>query len=165
MKPDARPIAESLAVGVDPALAFEVFTVGMGTWWPVDSYSRAVSELAHEHVEVVRLEFQPRLGGAIIEHLSDGRQLPWGEVIDWDPPQRVVIAWKPHALPEPPTELEVTFRAGPSGTLVELQHRGWDRVSPGFLSEMYGLYERGWPGTLGRFVDVAEATSPGRSTP
>ena len=146
----------------DASAAFRVFTAEMGTWWPVESYSRAVSELADEQVSVVRLEFQPRLGGAIVEHLSDGRQLPWGEVVEWDPPHRLVISWKPHPLPEPPTELEVTFLPEPSGTLVEVEHRGWDHLSEGFRTAMYGLYARGWPTTLERFVEAAESTSMGR---
>jgi len=158
--PVAGSIRESVAVGVDPAVAFQLFTAGMGTWWPVESYSRAVSELAHDHVEVARLEFQPCLGGAIIEHVSDGRQLPWGEVIDWDPPYRVVVAWKPHSEPEPPTELEVTFLPAPPGTLVEVEHRGWERLSEGFRDDLKPVYERGWPTSLDRFVKAGGATGP-----
>ena len=149
-------IRRSLIVRADPKQTFAVFTEGMGRWWPVESYSRAVSELAHEKVEVARLEFQPRLGGAIIEHLRDGRMLPWGEVVEWRPPHRVVIAWKPHSEPEPPTEVDVTFGAHDGGTLVELEHRGWDRLSHGFGRTLYPIYERGWPTTLARFAAAAE---------
>jgi uncharacterized protein YndB with AHSA1/START domain len=152
---DDAPIRETVTVRVDPEPTFELFTAGMGDWWPVEGYSRAVSELADDHVSVTRLEFQPRLGGAILEHVSDGRVLPWGEVVGWDPPRRVVMAWRPHALPEPPTELEVTFTASPDGTVVQVEHRGWERLSDGFRAQMYDIYARGWPFTLGRFAEAA----------
>ncbi len=106
-----EPIRGTVTVRIDPARAFELFTEHMGSWWPVDAYSRAVSEFEGEGIEVTRLEFQARTGGSILEHTSDGRTLPWGEVIAWHPPHRVVMAWHPHSLPEPPTELEVTFTA------------------------------------------------------
>jgi uncharacterized protein YndB with AHSA1/START domain len=133
----------------------------MGTWWPLEGYSRAVSELASEGVTATNLEFEPRLGGSIVEHLSDGRTLPWAEVVAWRPPEHVVLAWRPHPRPEPPTELTVSFTALEDAlTNVELAHGGWDRLSPGFLDEMYSLYVRGWPDTLDLFVAAAERVSP-----
>jgi uncharacterized protein YndB with AHSA1/START domain len=150
------PIRETVTVRADPERAFDLFTAGMGDWWPVEDYSRAASELAEDHVHVTRLKLQPRLGGAILEHVSDGRVLTWGEVVAWDPPRRVVMAWRPHPFDEPPTELEVSFTPGPKGTVVEVEHRGWDRLSEGFLAQMYDLYVRGWPFTLGRFAEAAD---------
>lgn len=152
-----EPIRRSVTVPVDPDRAFGLFTKQMGTWWPVESYSRAVSELAHDNVEVFELEFEARMGGSILEHLSDGRTLPWAEVTAWQPPHRVVMAWRPHSLPEPATELEVTFAAGRGGTLVEVEHRGWERLSEGVGPELYEIYVRGWVTTLGRFVAAAGA--------
>jgi hypothetical protein len=43
--------------------------------------------------------------------------------------KRVVLSWRPHSLPEPPTELEVTFAARAGGTSVELEHRRWEGLS------------------------------------
>jgi uncharacterized protein YndB with AHSA1/START domain len=150
-----EPIRQTVSVGRDPERAFELFTNQMGTWWPVESYSRAVSEFANEDVNTTRLEFEARMGGSILEHMSDGRILPWGEVIAWHPPDRVVLAWRPHSAPEPPTEIEVTFVAREGGTLVELEHRGWQRLSEGFREGLYEIYARGWPTTLGCFAAAA----------
>ncbi|HYZ47196.1 MAG TPA: SRPBCC domain-containing protein [Actinomycetota bacterium] len=144
-----------MVVRLAPRPAFDLFTVGMDRWWPLDSYSRAVSELAPEKVEAVRLDLQPGLGGSIIEHLDDGRTLPWGVIAEWRPPDRVVIEWKPHSLPEPPTEVDVTFTGHDRGTLVEVEHRGWDRLSEGFCDALRPVYERGWPPTLARYVAAA----------
>jgi uncharacterized protein YndB with AHSA1/START domain len=152
-----EPIRQTVTVRISRERAFELFTDGMGTWWPLDQYSRVVNEFKDEGVEVERLAFQTRLGGSILEHLSDGRVLPWAEVIRWRPPSSVVMAWRPHSLPEPPTELEVTFRPGKrGGTEVALEHRGWDRLSEGFREEMYDVYVRGWVTTLGRFAAAAD---------
>jgi uncharacterized protein YndB with AHSA1/START domain len=150
-----EPIRQDVIVGIGPERAFNLFTEEMGTWWPVDEYSRAFNEFADQGLRVIRLEFQPRLRGRILEHLSDGRVLPWAEVVDWQPPHRLVMAWVPHSLPEPPTEVVVTFTAQSEGTLVEVEHRGWDRLSPGFREAMYDLYARGWVFTLGRFGAAA----------
>lgn len=149
-----HPIRGAVAVPTDPERAFELFTNEMGTWWPLDSYSRAVSEFEHEDVEVAELVFQARMGGSILERMTDGRVLPWAEVIAWQPPQRVVLSWRPHSLPEPPTELEVRFAARAGATSVEIEHRGWERLSDEFRASLHAIYARGWPFTLRCFAEA-----------
>ena len=152
-----EPIRQTVTVRCSPERAFTVFTEGMGTWWPLEGYSRAVNEFEPGTVSAEGLRFEPRLGGSIVEYLSDGQVLPWAEVTAWRPPKEVVMAWRPHSLPEPPTELAVTFTAREdSTTLVELEHRGWERVSQRFRDELYDIYVRGWVTTLGLFVTAAD---------
>lgn len=153
-----KPIRRSLTVPCPPERAFSLFTKEMGSWWPLDLYSRAVNEFEAVQISAERLEFQPRLGGSVLEHLSDGRILPWAEVTSWEPSHRVVLAWSPHSLPEPPTEIEVTFTSADGGTLVEVEHRGWERLSPEFRLGLYDIYVRGWVTTLERFAAAAEGT-------
>jgi uncharacterized protein YndB with AHSA1/START domain len=155
----SQPIRRAAEVPLVPARAFDLFTGEMGTWWPLDQYSRVVNEHREGDVHVTRLEFQAELGGAILEHTSDGKVLPWGEVIAWDPPKRVVMAWRPHSEPEPPTDVVATFRRSEGGTVVELEHRGWERLSPGFREAMYDVYVRGWVVTLGRFAAEADRSA------
>jgi hypothetical protein len=156
MTAQVEPIRQAVSVRGDPEGVFELFTERMGAWWPVDEYSRAVSEFADQGVQVVRLEFQARLGGSLLEHLSDGRILPWAEVAAWHPPHNVLMAWRPYSVPEPPTELQVTFTAQDGGTLVELEHRGWEALSEDFREGLYEIYARGWITTLGCFVAAAD---------
>jgi uncharacterized protein YndB with AHSA1/START domain len=156
--PGVAPIRQKVEVPGSPDRAFRLFTEQMGTWWPVHDYSRAVSEFQAENVRAERLEFQTRLGGSILEHMSDGRVLPWAEVIVWEPPHRVVMAWRPHSSEEPPTEVDVTFTPRDGDTLVELEHRGWEGLSEAFREGLYDIYARGWVTTLGLFVS-AGATS------
>jgi uncharacterized protein YndB with AHSA1/START domain len=145
-----------LTVRIEPGRAFDLFTEQMGTWWPVQSYSRAVSEFEDEDVEVVELEFQARMGGSIREHMSDGRTLPWAEVTAWHPPHRVRMAWRPHSEPEPPTTVEVTFAAREGGTQVQIEHGGWDQLSVDFREGLYEIYARGWKTTLECFAAAAD---------
>ncbi|MDQ4027648.1 MAG: SRPBCC domain-containing protein [Actinomycetota bacterium] len=152
---NVEPIRRTISVQSGPERAFELFTDDMGTWWPVELYSRAVSEFKNEDVKVARLEFQARMGGSILEHMSDGRILPWAEVIVWRPPHRVVMAWRPHSAPELPTEIEVTFGPREAGTEVVVEHRGWERLSERFREQLYDIYVRGWPTTLECFAAAA----------
>src|SRR5688572_27048019 len=129
MKQSIDPIRRNVTVPLDPERAFTLFTEGMHSWWPVQDHSRSASETEGESVKTERGELQTRKGGRIVEHPSNGVGLPWAEILVWEPPHRFVMAWKPHARPQPPTEVEVTFTPSDEGTLVELEHRGWERLS------------------------------------
>jgi uncharacterized protein YndB with AHSA1/START domain len=159
VKAHIEPIRQTVTVQCDPGRAFDLFTNQIGTWWPIDSYSRAVSEFHHEDVKVAELVFQARMGGSILERLTDGRILPWAEVIGWQPPHRLLLSWRPHSAPEPPTEVDVTFAQREGGTLVEIEHRGWERLSERFREGLYEVYGRGWPTTLQCFAVVADRAS------
>jgi uncharacterized protein YndB with AHSA1/START domain len=71
------------------------------------------------------------------------------------------MAWRPHSLPQPPTDVEVTFTAVEGGTQVVLVHRGWERLTEDHAG-LYASYGGGWTGTLGRFAETAnrEARRP-----
>src|SRR3712207_9297211 len=92
------PIVRTVQVPLPPEQAFELFTAGMGRWWPLHTHSIAAD--THEgRVTVVSLTFEPRLGGRIVETMSDGSQGEWGRVLDWSPPRHVSFTWKPHLRP------------------------------------------------------------------
>lgn len=153
-----EPIVRSVRVRCSLERAFEVFTAEMHSWWPVATHSRSASEHEGEGIGVERVEFQGRVGGRILEHTSGGRVLPWAEIVGWEPPRRFVMAWKPHAREQPPTEVEVTFNPIEGGTEVVLVHSGWERlegIQPD-LERLYGSYAGGWTQTLSRFADAAQ---------
>lgn len=56
---------------------------------------------------------------------------------------------------EPSTEVEVLFTASDTGTVVELEHRGWERLESDVV-ERYRGYAAGWTGALQRFRAAAE---------
>lgn len=154
MTEEVKPIRRSVTVRCDPDRAFRVFTDEIGRWWPAETHSRAAMEFEGEGIKVERIEFQGRVGGQVLEHMSNGRAIPWAEVVAWDPPRRFVLAWRPHSRPQPPTDVEVTFTAQGHETLVTLEHRGWERLTEDFR-EVYADYARGWIRTLRQFATAA----------
>ncbi len=150
-----EPIRRSVTVRVPPDRAFRVFTEEMTAWWPHATHSRAAMEFDDDPSLTVRsIEVQGRVGGMVLEHMSDGRALPWADVVGWEPPSRFVMAWRPNTRPEPPTEVEVTFTAIEGGTRVDLEHRGWERLTE-LRQELYESYGGGWVATLGCFEAFA----------
>jgi hypothetical protein len=62
----ARPVTEAIVVEAPIERAFEVFTAGIGSWWP-----------ASHHIlkdEVAEMLFEPRVGGHIIDRSTDGSE-------------------------------------------------------------------------------------------
>lgn len=150
-----EPIRRSVTVACGPDRAFRLFTEEIGTWWPVETHARAVSDFEGQNVKVERVEFQTHAGGRVLEHMSNGQTLPWGDVLVWEPPSRFVLAWKPSFSTRPPTEVEVRFTDDPHGTLVELEHRGWEALGPD-VEALRRDYATGWIATLERFRLAAD---------
>jgi uncharacterized protein YndB with AHSA1/START domain len=135
-----EPIRRRIVVRCSAERAFEVFTGEMSSWWPFEVFSIA----ADTEGEAQRVVVEPHAGGRIYEVLADGTQVSWGEVRTWDPPGRLVLAWKPNDRPQPPTELELTFAEHADGTTVVLEHRGWELLGP-LADESRENYDAGWP--------------------
>lgn len=151
MTESIEPIRKRVFVRCEAERAFDLYTAGMDRWWPLETHSRR-DELDGAKVE--RIEFPTEAGRPILEHLSTGDALSWGEVVEYDRPSRLLIAWKPNANANPPTELEITFTREGDGTLVELVHRGWERLGR-LAEEGRAGYDVGWDVVLGRYVAAA----------
>jgi len=117
----------SVRVAAPRELAFGVFTEDIDRWWRRGKRYRMG--------ETSTLALQPGVGGRFTE--TEGATV-WdmGEVRVWEPPRRLVIAWRAvsFAPDDPSTEVEVTFERaiGHSGeaTLVTIEHRGFERLRP-----------------------------------
>lgn len=149
------PVRKSLRVQVPPARAFAVFTADMGRWWP-RTHSINASPLA----EVV---MEPRAGGRWFERGEDGSEGAWGQVLAWEPPHRLLLAWQIGADwrhdPGLATEVELRFVPdGPDATRVELEHRGVERFGAA-ADAMRGALDSagGWICLLEAFRASAEA--------
>ena len=143
-----EPIHFSVTVPLSVADAFALFTERMTSWWPLLTHS-----LAQDRAE--RVEFEARAGGRIIEHSRDGEQHVWGEVLECDPPHRLVFTWHPGL--DASTEVEVTFRGVGEGTQVDLEHRNWEALGE-LAEEVRNGYANGWPFVfVERFADAARA--------
>lgn len=144
------PVIRTVTVTVPPTKAFAVFTERIGQWWPLEIHG-----VFHEEAEGV--VFEPHVGGHVFELSSSGESASWAEVMEYDPPRRLVLAWRPNRDRPAPTTIEVTFTPVDEGTKVELVHTGWERLGVRAVAqEARDSYNSGWPETLRRF---AEATA------
>lgn len=127
--------------------AFELFTTGIGTWWPLQTYSFG-GERSSE------LFLEPGVGGRFYERFSDGEEHTTGRVFAWDPPRAVGFTWQ-HDEWVAPTEVMVRFVPEETNlTRVELEHRAWERLG---LSgaQSREMYANGWPTVFGCFATAA----------
>jgi uncharacterized protein YciI len=134
------PIRREVLVDADPAVAFEVFTAGIGLWWPIAEKSvyGAGGTVAFA-------------GGQIIEQSPGGQRAVWGTVTRWEPPTGVAFTWHPGHVPERASHVEVAFAAAGPQTLVTLTHTGWDVFADPAAAR--AEYDRGWPVVLDRYQE------------
>jgi len=149
------PVRKSIRVNAEPARAFEVFTAGLGRWWPRD---KGIGKLPMKSAIM-----ETRLGGRWYELADDGTQTNVGRIIVWEPPQRFVITWDINSKWKPDTtissEVEVKFIPdGINGTRVELEHRKFEQMGAEQGETMREHVDSGWPGMLERFRSEAERT-------
>jgi uncharacterized protein YndB with AHSA1/START domain len=143
----ALAIRKSLDVHVPVETAFRVFTEEIGSWWPLASKSVALED-------ALDLVIEPGVGGRVHERTRDGGENLWGEVLAWNPPHGLTFSWHPGRAAETRQEVEVWFTPAGDGTLVELEHRGWEAlVGPG--GQIPDHFESGWDEALSRFALAA----------
>jgi uncharacterized protein YndB with AHSA1/START domain len=150
------PVRKSVMLKTDPAHAFAVFTSGIDRWWPKDK--------SIGNGPVKRTIIEPRKGGRWYTEHDDGSEATTGHVLVWEPPSRVVFSWeisadwKPEANRAYASEVEIRFTPRESGTLVELEHRNFERMPDGG-ARMRSAVEGGWTGILALAVQAAEGQS------
>jgi len=150
------PVRKSIRVNASQGRAFDVFTAGLGRWWP-----RKVT-VGKSPLKTAVIE--PRLGGRWYELREDGSQTDVGKVLVWEPPQRFIVSWDFNSRWEPDTtmssEVEVRFIAeGADATLVELEHRKFERLGAEGGASLRKDVDGGWPGILDHFKREAETTA------
>jgi uncharacterized protein YndB with AHSA1/START domain len=146
-------VGHSIVVEGPIEQAFEVFTDGIGTWFP--------AEYNLLEVDIAERVFEPRVGGHIYDRGTDGTECHWARVLAYEPPNRVVFSWdispqwQIETTPERTSEVEVRFAPeGPDRTRVELEHRHLDRHGEGWEQSRESVAgDGGWPGCLRRFAD------------
>jgi uncharacterized protein YndB with AHSA1/START domain len=152
------PVRKTLTVAATPDRAFEVFTAGFDRWWP-RSHTIGSSPLKTAVLE-------PGVGGRWYGLAEDGTEAEWGDVLAWDPPARLVVAWRIGAnwqySKDRLTEVEVNFTALADGrTRVDFEHRLLENLGEGAL-EGRALLDSpgGWGGILENYVAVVAGSNP-----
>ena len=148
-----EPIQRSVTVNRSVEDAFRVFTEGISSWWPLQTHSIEAMDRGGVPTEAV---LEPREGGRLYERMSTGEEGYWGTVTTWEPPHRVVIAWKVNPEAAAPTEIDVRFSEEAGATRVDLEHRGWERLGER-AAEARASYADGWKGVFGAYAEVANA--------
>jgi uncharacterized protein YndB with AHSA1/START domain len=150
------PVRKTITVNVSTERAFKVFTEGFDSWWP-----------RGHHIGKGTLQtavIETRLGGRCYGREVDGTECPWGTILVWDPPRRLVIAFQISAewQYEPDlarsSEVEIQFTPQPGGgTRVDLEHRHFNRMGPGGETMRVGVNaEGGWGSLLEAFRETVE---------
>jgi uncharacterized protein YndB with AHSA1/START domain len=141
-----EPLRLTLDVACAPEDAFAVWTERFSLWWPADHTVTGDPDL---------VALEPRLGGRIYERGRDGAEHEWGEVTLWDPPTRLSYQWHLRRDRADATEVEIAFRAHDSGTRVEIEHRGWERL--GTDADLWRTRNQaGWSTLLPHYVTAIE---------
>lgn len=149
MTDTTMPIELEVTVAAPVEDAFRVFTGEIGTWWPVDVHS-----IGEEKVTAVLME--GGAGGRLYEVWDNGEQRDWADVLEWDEPHRIVLAWHPNPDRSTSTEIEIRFTSEGDGTRVSLEHRGWDRLGAE-AAEARESYLTGWPPVIDLFTRQVDA--------
>ena len=152
----AIAVRKSVTVAAPIALAFEVFTGRIESWWPLASHHIGDADCAAVVIE-------PRSGGRWYERGVDGVECVWGQVLVWEPERRVVLVWQLNAQfkfdPTLHTEVDVRFTAiDDRTTRVDLEHRGLEAYGADALAmrDAFGS-PNDWNGMLEHYALVTGA--------
>jgi hypothetical protein len=146
------PLRKTVAVPLDQARAFELFTAQIEDWWPLVTHSVGLAAAAH-------VTFAGEVGGSIVETMRDGTTCIWGTVTGWNPPLAVSFTWHPGQDDSGAGDIEVRFTPGENGgTVVELTHSGWERRPDGATVRVG--YDSGWDAVLAAYAVVGQPSLP-----
>ncbi len=162
----------AVRVAAAPERAFAVFVRDIGEWWrPSDlfRFTTAGGRMAFEPETEPEPGSEPEPGPGdepvrplrLVEISGDGERFKIGEVSVWDPPHRLVFGWRQASFTdEQRTEVAVRFDPVDGGTLVTVEHFGWDAVPQqhvarhGFpLKEFQQRHAEWWQVLLGSLRD------------
>jgi len=138
-------IRKSITVRRPIQTTFTAFTAEIGQWWPLKNLS-----FGRERAKDLFLE--GRTGGRLYERFTDGDEYTIGNVTLYEAPSRVTFTWQQPDW-NGPTEVDVRFTTVAEGTLVELEHRGWEAAG---AAQAAGSYDQGWGFILKLFGQVME---------
>jgi uncharacterized protein YndB with AHSA1/START domain len=153
------PVRAEVEIRVSPENAFRAFATDFDRWWPRE-HRIGTTDLAEAIIE-------PHVGGRFYERSVDGSECDWGQVLEWDPPRRLVLSWgiqgdwqyRPGL--EHASRVEVTFTALPDGrTRVVLEHGEFERHgATGAQVRTSVSSDGGWPWLIRRFATLAESSA------
>lgn len=118
------------------------------------------SEFTRKYFWDRSVDIEPKIGGAFVLRLPDGRINVQGKVVTWDPPRKLSVTWQV-AWPEDFRKLPeclVTYEIVPAGDAVRLtmtESHSWE-VPEAILSGG----RSGWPAILSSLKSLLETGKP-----
>jgi hypothetical protein len=135
------PIRRETVVSAAPETAFALFTSHIGSWWPLTEKnvlgSGCSASVAYED-------------GRLVERNRDATAV-WAEVVSWDAPTSVRLAFHPGYEPDHATDLPVTFTPACEGTRVALEQRHWERLKKDASEAERQVVVKGWDDVLASY--------------
>ena len=128
-----------------------MWTERTAMWWP-----RSHSMSGDPNMEVV---FEPQPGGRIFERDSEGAEHAWGEIMVWDPPNRVEYWWHIFFDRSEATFVTVTFEPAADGTTVRLFQDGFDALPAEVGQPRRDRTEGAWSEVTGAYRQALDATT------
>ncbi len=118
-------ITATTIVAADTPTAFEIFTTEVDSWWKRGARFRPAVQGGGV------LQFEPQVGGRLLETYSDDSVFEFGRVTTWEPGERLgfTLIGRDFGINES-TEVEVRFEAEGENTRVTVEHRGWEAFPP-----------------------------------
>jgi uncharacterized protein YciI len=143
---EIAPIRRYVEVRASVETAFALFTSHITSWWPLKRFSVFGAEA------LVAFE-----GDRLVERHGDQESV-WAEVLEWDPPRSLRLAWHPGREPAEATDVHISFTVDEGVTTVTLVHTGWEAVQePAATAHEYG---KGWPLVLAEYAGRVNPESP-----
>ena len=145
------PLVKTVTVAAAPERAFDLFTTGIGQWWPLATHS-----VGEDSATSVTMEC--RVGGRIVETDRDGSTHVWGTLTEWSPSTGLAFSWHPGQPEREATLVTVTFRPDGEQTEVQLVHSGWDSRPDGARARTG--YDTGWDIVLAPLASWVVSAQP-----
>jgi uncharacterized protein YndB with AHSA1/START domain len=151
----SAPEVASAQVVVDaaPEDAFRLFVDEISLWW------RPHTRYWNDPERGLHIRIEPGVGGRFLEvyDAETGEGFEAGRVTAWEPGRRLGMTWTQVGWPPGvTTDIEVTFEPAADGTVVRLEHSGFERV-PDADRSLAG-YDSGWKELLSWYAERQEAS-------
>ena len=123
-----------------PHAAFTLFTERISLWWPP----------THRLTKDPNSQITLSADGTFVERATDGREMPLGHVVRWEPPHTLEFDFFMGTGPERPTRVLVTFTELDGGCLVRVVHQPTE-ASRDLWDSTVSRYTTSWPAVLAAF--------------
>jgi uncharacterized protein YndB with AHSA1/START domain len=153
MAASVAPVRKQVVIQAPREHVFKVFTQGIDRWWPRQHHIGKTPP--------TKFIIEPTLGGRWYATHEDGSETNTGRVLEWDPPQRIVLSWQLKGDwsydPDFVTRVVVDFtEQGPRTTVVDFEHRDLEKYGDGADEVRKGIDSpQGWGMIFALFAEEA----------